>query len=96
MCHVKRWWKEISIHLWKVIIIQSPDKKENEIFLIYTEIQMGSVAKSHTYGEGLPNIWGNGQIFNHIHLSYMTSQPIPSDISLYMRKIFFSFLSEGS
>jgi hypothetical protein len=30
------------------------DKKENQIFLIYLEIQSGAVAKS--YEEGLPNI----------------------------------------
>jgi hypothetical protein len=30
------------------------DKKEKKIFLIYEEIQMGSVAES--YEEGLPNI----------------------------------------
>jgi hypothetical protein len=32
------------------------DKKENKTFLIYKEIQMGSVAKSYKYEEGLPNI----------------------------------------
>jgi hypothetical protein len=32
------------------------DKKEKKIFLIYKEIQMGAVAKSYTYEEGLPNI----------------------------------------
>jgi hypothetical protein len=32
------------------------DKKENKIFLIYKEIQMGSGAKSYMYEEGLPNI----------------------------------------
>jgi hypothetical protein len=37
------------------------DKKENQIFLIYKEIQSGAAAK-----EGLPNIWGNAQIFPHI------------------------------
>jgi hypothetical protein len=32
------------------------DKKENEIFLIYKEIQMGAVAKSYMYEVGLPTI----------------------------------------
>ncbi len=36
------------------------DKKDNKIFLIYKEIQMGSRANSHE--EGLPNIYGNAQI----------------------------------
>ncbi len=31
--------------------VQYTDKKENKIFLIYKEIQMGSVAKSYV-GEG--------------------------------------------
>ncbi len=31
------------------------DKKENEIFLICKEIQIGSVAKSYTYEERLSN-----------------------------------------
>jgi hypothetical protein len=30
------------------------EKKENEIFLIYKEIQSGAIAKSH--GDGLPNM----------------------------------------
>ncbi len=42
------------------------DKKENEILLIYNEIQMGAVAKSYIYEEGLPSIWGNAKIFKHI------------------------------
>jgi hypothetical protein len=32
------------------------DKKEKEIFLVYKEMQMGLVAKSYIYEEGLPNI----------------------------------------
>jgi hypothetical protein len=42
------------------------DKKENQIFLIYKELQSGAVANSYIYEEGLPNIWGNAQIFLHI------------------------------
>jgi|LakMenE01Jun11ns_1017448.scaffolds.fasta_scaffold8050748_1 hypothetical protein len=30
-------------------------EKENEIFLIYKEIQMGAVTKSYLYEEGLPS-----------------------------------------
>jgi hypothetical protein len=41
------------------------DKKENKIFLLYKELQMGVVAKSYNE-EGLPNILGNAQIFSHI------------------------------
>jgi hypothetical protein len=36
----------------------STDKKENKIFLIYKEIQMGSGAKSYMRKDFL-NIWGN-------------------------------------
>jgi hypothetical protein len=32
------------------------DKKYNKIFLIYKDIQMGTVAKSYIYEEGAPNI----------------------------------------
>ncbi len=32
--------------------VSCTDKKENKIFLIYKEIQMGSGAKSYTYKEG--------------------------------------------
>ncbi len=34
------------------------DEKENKIFLIYKDIQMGSGARV-IYEVGLPNIWGN-------------------------------------
>ncbi len=37
--------------------------KKKTKFSIYKEIRMGSVAKSYIYEEGLPNIWGNAQIF---------------------------------
>jgi hypothetical protein len=32
------------------------DKNDNQIFLIYKEIQRGAVAKSYIYEEGLTNI----------------------------------------
>jgi hypothetical protein len=32
------------------------DKKENQIFLVYKEIQSGAVAKTYIYEQGLPNI----------------------------------------
>jgi hypothetical protein len=41
------------------------DKKENQIFLIYREIQSGAVAKSYMTN-GLLNIWGNIFAFPHI------------------------------
>jgi hypothetical protein len=41
------------------------NKKENNIFLIYKEIPSWAVANV-IYEEGLPNIWGNAQIFPHI------------------------------
>jgi hypothetical protein len=30
LCHIKRWWEEISIQQWKVIIIQSTDKNKTK------------------------------------------------------------------
>ncbi len=73
------------------MLVQYTDKNEKEIFLIYKKIQMGAVAKSYMrIEEGLPNIWGNAQTFN-VYESYMTLQPIRSDLPLYMRKIDFLF-----
>ncbi len=52
------------------------------------------------YEEGLPNIWGNAQIFHHIHMRRplviydLAWHPIPLNfLILYMRKILFSFIS---
>ncbi len=48
------------------------------------------------YEEGPPNIWGNGQIFNHSMRRPLVIHDFATDsfwISLYTRKIFFSFLS---
>ncbi len=52
------------------------DKKENKIVLICKEIPSGASCKV-IYEEGIPNIWGNAQIFHHIwggRQSYMTLQ----------------------
>ncbi len=38
------------------MFIRYAEKNVNKFFLIYKEIQMGSVAKSNIYEEGLPNI----------------------------------------
>ncbi len=71
------------------------DKKENQIFLIYKEIQNGAVAKLYMTNSLL--IYG--EIFLHI-LIYYEALPYTYDfataslwISLNMRKIWFSFLS---
>jgi hypothetical protein len=54
------------------------DKKENQIFLIYQEIQKGEVLKPYMtnglliYGEIFPHIFGSPS-------SYMTLQPLPSE-----------------
>jgi len=50
------------------------DTKENKIFLIYKEIQMGSGAESYM-GKGLPNTWGNAQIFSP-YTSYMYEEVV--------------------
>ncbi len=71
------------------------DKKENQIFLIYKEIQNGAVAKSNMtngfliYGEifsAFPRILGSPS-------SYMTLQLLHSEFPYGTRKILFSFLS---
>jgi hypothetical protein len=65
--------------------------------LIYQEIQNGAVAKSCMWKGLASNIWGNAQIFPHI---CMMRPLVIHDfatasfwITLYMRKISFSFLS---
>ncbi len=58
---------------------------------------MGAVAKSY-YEEGLPNIWGNAQIFSHIWGSSslnMTLQLLPSGFPYIWRKFGFLFF-QGS
>jgi hypothetical protein len=70
------------------------DKKENQIFLIYKEIQSGDVAKSYI-GRGF-------LIYEEMRANispYMRRPLVKYDfatapgISLYMRKILFYFLS---
>jgi hypothetical protein len=59
--------KRLEIHFDPHVCI---DKKENQIFLIYKEIQNGAVAKSYvTYG--LLNIWGNICAFPHIRKPFL-------------------------
>ncbi len=70
------------------------DKKENKIFLIYREIQMGAVARSYMR-KGL-------LIYEEMRKYLAVRRPlviydftaVPLWISLYKRKILFSFLSE--
>jgi hypothetical protein len=67
---------------------------DNKIVLIYKEISDGSGCKV-IYEEGLPNIRGNAQIFNHKregHLSYKTLQPIPSEFPYIRGKFYFFFI----
>ncbi len=56
---------------------------------------MGAVATCKViYEEGLPNIWGNAQIFSHIWgglLSYMTLQLLPSGFPYIWGKFCFLF-----
>ncbi len=73
------------------------DEKENKIFLIYKEIQMGSGAKSYMRkGCPLANIWENAQIFHHIwggRESYMTLHPIHLNFLIYEENFSFFFIS---
>jgi len=77
-------------------ILPLTDKKEKKIFLIYKAIQNGTVAQV-IYQEGLPKVWGNAQIYNHIWglrpLAIPDFATAPFWIFLNMRTILFSFLS---
>jgi hypothetical protein len=42
-----------------IIYERYTDRKENQIFLIYKEIQNGAVAKSYMTNSLLNHIWGN-------------------------------------
>ncbi len=74
--------------MWRTVP-RYTDKKENQVFLIYKEIQSGAVAKSYVYEEGVPNICGNAQIFPYMRRPLVIDDfaTAPIRISLYMRKI---------
>jgi hypothetical protein len=72
------------------------DKKENQIFLIYKEIHNGAVAKPYMTN-------GSSCMFKYFCIFHILGSPssyiyatAPFRISLYRRKIFFSFLSAYS
>ncbi len=70
------------------------DKKENQISLIYKEIQTGSVANSYMKMCLLIYVWLNICAFPHIlgsPSSYMTLHPIPSEFPYIWRKSSFLF-----
>jgi hypothetical protein len=75
------------------IIWRCTDKKEKKIFLIYKEIQKGAFAKSYMTN----GLLIYGEIFAHflIYKPFLINDfaTAPLWISLYMRKIWFSFLS---
>ncbi len=59
------------------------DKKENEIFLMYKEIQKGSVAVSYMSPHIWLNIWtfSSYTVLGRSPSSYITLQPISSEFS---------------
>ncbi len=70
------------------------DKKENQTFLIYREIQSGAVAKSYM-GKGFL-IYEEMRKYFPIYVEPLVIYDFataPLWISLHMRKIWFSFLS---
>jgi hypothetical protein len=71
------------------------DKKENEIFLIYKEIQSGAVAKSYMRKSFLIYMGKCKNISPYMRRPKVIYDfaTAPLRISLYMRKISFSFLS---
>jgi hypothetical protein len=67
------------------------DKKENQIFLIYKEIQNGAFAKSYMTN-GPAHILGNICAFPHIQEALPHDfATAPLQIPLYLEKILFSF-----
>ncbi len=66
------------------------DKKENQIFPIYKNIQNGAVAKSYMTNGLLGKYLRSSSYIRNPFLIYDFATA-PLWISLYMRKIFFSF-----
>jgi hypothetical protein len=79
--------------------MQFTDKKENEIFLIYKEIQNGTIANSFMTN-GLLILMGNNCAFSHIlgsPSSCMTLQLLHSEFPhIYEKKCIFFFISESA
>ncbi len=74
------------------------DKKENQNFPSYKEIQNGAVAKLYITNGLLIHIWGNISPFPHIlgigiPSSYMTLQLLHSEFPYIWGKSWFSFSS---
>jgi hypothetical protein len=75
-------------------IIYYTDKKENQIFLIYKEIQRGAVATLYMKSASSYTVWGNICAFPHIlgsPSSYMTLQLIHSEFPYILGKFDFLF-----
>ncbi len=73
----------------------SSDKKENKIFLIKKEIKKWNSCKV-IYEEGLPNMWGNAQIFPHIwggRYSSKTLQLLHFEFHIYEENLIFFFIN---
>jgi hypothetical protein len=86
-----KFWK---MYTKKFIIKRYTDKKEKKIFLIYKKIQKGVVAKSYMTNGLL--IYGFMYICSFPHIlgspsSYMTLQPIPSELPYKRGKSYFLF-----
>ncbi len=78
--------KMVCVYIMK----QYTDKKGNKIFLICREIQMVSGSKS--YKEGLPNIWGNAQIFSpYMRRPFVIYDFAPSEFPNLWGKSYFLF-----
>ncbi len=83
-------WGVPRLHLIFIIT----DKKENQIFLIYKEIQNGAVAKSYMTNGLLIHVWGNICAFPQIlgrTSSYMTLQLLHSEFPYLWGKFYFLF-----
>ncbi len=82
----------MGIHYWTTDLysVLYTDKKENQIFLIYKEIQSGAVAKSYMTNGLL--LWGNNCAFPHIlgtPSSYCNCSPL--DFLIYEENFIFFF-----
>jgi hypothetical protein len=84
----------IEGHNWFFQISSHTDKKEKKIFLIYKEIQGGTVAKSYMRkGFLIYEEMRNISPYMKCRLSYMTLQLLHSDSLIYEENLIFFFVS---
>jgi hypothetical protein len=87
-------WHFLSVLYSFLVVWSYTDKKENKIFLIYREIKRDRMQR-HIWQTAASYMGKNLRISSYIRKPFLKNDfaPDPISISLYIRKILFSFLS---